>query len=205
MPPATTTIWPVTWPRARPSSAPPPGGRRPRASRSCEGHRSGDAVDHLRIVDLGAGHRRLRPPRADAVDLPRRGDPHDLVLQAQQEPVGDRRLRRRIVGVARLAEDAGCRADEHQVLGRFARPIEGTSRREECRGQVLAQRLLPALERQRPNGRVLRGPDPGDRGADVQLAGLLEQPLGLVLPGWVRSAWTSLTSPSASARSRPRW
>ena len=101
--------------------------------------------------------------------------------------MGDRRLRRRVVGVARLAEDAGRRADENKAPA--AGPLDRAKeppRREEGRGQVLAQRLLPALERQRPDRRVLRGPDPGDRGADVQLAGLLEQPLGLVLPGQVR-------------------
>ena len=56
--------------------------------------------------------------------------------------------------------------------------MRATSRRnaargEERRGQVLADRLLPALERQLPHRQVLGRPDARDRGADVDRAELL--------------------------------
>ena len=77
-------------------------------------HRARDALDDVR-VERAARHRRVRPARRDGVDAPERRDAHDLVLQAEQEAALDRRLRGGVVGVARLAEAAGGRADEDEV------------------------------------------------------------------------------------------
>src|SRR4029453_17886246 len=61
---------------------------------------------------------------------------------------------------------------------------------QEGRGEVLAQRLLPALERQLPDWHVLLWPDPGNRGADVdpaeRCARLLEEAVDLELVRQVR-------------------
>ena len=60
---------------------------------------------------------------------------------------------------------------------------------EEGARQVLAQRQLPPLERQLPDGHVLRRPDAGDGGAHVDPpergARLLEEPVDLALVGQV--------------------
>ena len=45
--------------------------------------------------------------------------------------------------------------------------------------EVRAQRRLPALERELPHGNVLARPLAGDRGADVERAGALEQRVDL--------------------------
>ena len=60
---------------------------------------------------------------------------------------------------------------------------------EEGARQVLAQRQLPPLERQLPDGHVLRRPDAGHGGAHVDPpergARLLEEPVDLALVGQV--------------------
>ena len=64
------------------------------------------------------------------------------------------------------------------------------TRDEEGRRQVLAQRLVPALERQLPDGHVLARPDAVNRGADVdraeRVARLVEQAVDVVLDGEIR-------------------
>ena len=98
----------------------------------------------------------------------------DLVLQAEQQPDLDRRLRGGVVGVPRFAEAPGRGADEHEVAVTRALDLaEERARGEERRGEVRAQRLLPALERELPHGLVRRRPDAGDRGADIDAAELL--------------------------------
>ena len=66
---------------------------------------------------------------------------------------------------------------------------EEAARGEEGARQVLAQRLLPALERELPDRLVRRRPDAGDGGADVDPpergARLLEEPVDLALVGQV--------------------
>ena len=110
MPPATVTSWPVTWPESTSEAstttcAATSSGWRDLLQR----HRPRHAAQRL-LVERAARHRRLRPAGADSVHARARRDPHDLVLQAEQEPVGDRRLRRGVVGVAGLAEEARGRA-----------------------------------------------------------------------------------------------
>ena len=76
-------------------------------------HRPRDAADG-RLVDVAARHRRLGPAGSDRVD-PRPGrHARDLVLQRQQQPALEGRLRGRVVRVPRLAEPARGRADEHE-------------------------------------------------------------------------------------------
>ena len=53
-------------------------------------------------------------PGATAFTRAARRDPHDLVLQPEQQAARDRRLRGRVVGVPGLAEDARSRADEDE-------------------------------------------------------------------------------------------
>ena len=154
-----------------------------------QGHRPRDASNRGGI-DVAARHRALGPARGDRVHARGRRDADDLVLEAEQEPAEHRRLGGRVVGVTRLADDACGRADEHER----AVPVplhltEEAARGEEGGGQVLAQRLLPALERQLPDRNVIGGPGPSDRGADVdpaeRRARLLEEPVDLVLVGQV--------------------
>ena len=115
IPPATVTSSPVTWPEssseARTTTA--------RAMSSATATlRSAivrlSALDELG-VELAARHRGVRPARRDRVHAAARRDPDDLVLEAEEQPDLDRRLRRRVVGVAGLAEAAGGRADEDEV------------------------------------------------------------------------------------------
>ena len=173
MPPATVTTSPVTWPEssseastttARATSS----GERDLAQR----HRAGEPVDDL-VVERAARHRRVRPAGRDRVHAPARRDADDLVLQAEEEPDLDRRLRRGVVGVARLAEAPGGRADEDEVAVAVALHLaEEAARGEERRGEVRAQHLLPALERELPDRLVVARPDARDRGADVDAAEL---------------------------------
>ena len=65
------------------------------------------------------------------------------------------------------------------------------ARSEERRGEIRAQRRLPALERKLPHRFVCRGPDAGDRGADVdapeRFARLREQLVDLGLVSEIRA------------------
>ncbi len=133
-------------------------------------HRPAEAVDEVR-VELAARHRGVRPARSDGVDAAAGRDPHDLVLQAQQQAALDRGLRRRVVGMSGLSEAPGGRADQDEVAVAVALddPQE-PARSEERRREVRAQRRVPALERKLPDGFVLARPESGDRRADVDAA-----------------------------------
>ena len=138
------------------------------------------------VVDVAARHRRLGPAGSDRVDPRPRRDARDLVLQRQQQPALEGRLRRRVVGVPRLAEPARGRADEHErAVARAGDLAQERPRGEERGGEVLADRLLPARERELPHRQVDGRPDAGDRGAHVDRAELLardcEQPVDVVL------------------------
>ena len=170
MPPATTTTWPVTCPESsseestttwRATSSGWPTFRKGivRVARRTR----------ARIGQRRAGHRRLCPAWTDGVYPPQRGNSDDLVLQAEQEAVHERRLRGRIVGVPGLAEEARRRADEDEaaVAGSLHLAQERAGRQVGNR-QVPAERLLPALERQLPDGDVLLRPLARHRGADIE-------------------------------------
>ena len=190
MPPATVTTWPVTWPESSSEAR----------TTTCRATSSGWAtlrsaiVRETRRTASGSTWPRVIgdsvQPGATAFTRAARRDPDDLVLQAQEQPAEHRRLGGRIVRVPCLADEARRRADEHEravpVSLHLAQEAAGGQER---RGQVLAQRLLPALERQLPDGHVLRRPDAGDRGADVdpaeRRARLCEEPVDLVLVGQV--------------------
>ena len=204
MPPATVTTCPVTWPEssseARTTTC--------RATSSgirdlAQGHRPRD-LPHGRRVDVPARHRCLGPARRDRVHPRPRRNPHDLVLQAQEQAAENRGLGRRVVRVPCLAHEARCRADEHQR----AMPVslhlaQEAARGQERRGQVLAHRVLPAFERQLPDREILRGPHTGDRCADVDApergARFCEQPVDLVLVGQI-----GLHAPVRRRARRPR-
>ena len=69
-----------------------------------------------------------------------------------------------------LPEDAGGRADEDKravALELTQEPARGQERR----GQVRIERRAPPLERELPDGDVLRRPDAGDGRADIEAAG----------------------------------
>ena len=170
MPPATVTTWPVTWPESSSEASTTTCARDVLGLRDLpQRHRARDASTSP-ASSVPARHRRLRPARRDRVHARARRDADDLVLQARGAGrPAMRRLRRGVVGVAGLAEAAGGRADEHEdaVAGALDLAQEA-ARGEERRRQVRAQRLLPALERELPDGHVLRRPDAGDRRADVQ-------------------------------------
>src|SRR2546423_1925764 len=93
----------------------------------------------------------LRPPRGLSAEAGGTSDSRDLVVQAREQPAEDRGLRGGVVRVARLPEGPGRRADEDE---RAAAPrgeaTEEAARGQERRGQVRAQRRLPARERQLP-------------------------------------------------------
>ena len=186
IPPATVTSSPVTWPdsssEARTTTA--------RATSSARATLR-SAIVRLRratnsLLELAARHRRVRPAGRDGVDPAERSDPHDLVLEAEQQPDLDRRFRRRVVGVPGLAEAAGGRADEHEIA--VTLPLDDAEEAaggEEGRGEVRAQRRLPAFERQLPDRLVRARPDARDRRTDVDAAqlplGRLEQRVDLLL------------------------
>ena len=205
MPPATVTTWPVTWPESS-SEASTTTWRA--TSSGCATLRSAivrrDPADLLGI-DVAARHRRLRPARRDRVHARKRSHADDLVLQTEQQAAEDRRLRGRVVRVARLADDARRRADEHEravpVPLDLAQEAAGG---EERRGQVLAQRQLPALERQLPDGHVLatarRRRLPRRRRSAERRARLLEEPVDLLLVGQVGLE----DGDAAESRPRPR-
>src|SRR5919109_4554806 len=127
-----------------------------------ERHRAGDPADEG-LVESATGHRGVRPAGADRVHARARCDADDLVLEAQQEPVHDRGLRGRVVGVSRFPEEPGCRADQDEaaVAIELAKEAAGS---EEGRRQVRAQGLFPTLEWQVPDRHVFLRPDTGDRG-----------------------------------------
>ena len=205
MPPATVTSWPVTWPESTSEAS----------TTTCAATSSGWATFSQRhrprhpaqrlLVERAARHRRFRPAGAHCVHARARRDPDDLVLQAQQEPVGDRRLRGGVVRVAGLAEEARGRGDQHQrPVAPLRHPAQEAARGQEGRRQVRAQRLLPALERQLPDRHVLRRPDAGDRSAHVQRP-RLPRTAGRPPPPRAGRRRPTAAAPSASARSRPRW
>src|SRR5918996_424759 len=138
-----------------------------------EGHRPRRPLEHARVVERRARHRRDRPPGTDGVDACPGGDPHDLVLEAQQETTHDRRLRGRIVGVPRLAEEA---------LGLFLLRQVGLEERRAF--QLRTERLRPLaptvpVERERG---ALGGEGAGARRADPAGGARDEHPLP-VQPG----------------------
>src|SRR5215207_2641281 len=117
---------------------------------------------------------------------------HDFVLEREQQPVGDRGLRRRVVRVACLAVEACRGGDHHQRAVSCALELAKVCARGEERGrQVRAERLLPPLERKLPDGNVVARPDTGDRDADVEPAecgtDAFEERVDLCLVGEVRS------------------
>ena len=138
------------------------------------------------VVDVAARHRRLGPAGSDGVDPRPRRHARDLVLQRQQQAALEGRLRGRVVGVPRLAEPARGRADEHErAVARAGDLAQERPRGEEGGGEVLADRLLPARERELPHRQVDGRPDAGDCGAHVDRAELLargcKQPVDVVL------------------------
>src|SRR5204862_363444 len=84
------------------------------------------------------GHRRIRPPGAHRVYACPRRHSHDLVLEAQHEPVDDGGFGRRVVGVAGLAVEGGRGADEDEAAMAAGRqPAQVLARGEEGSGQVV--------------------------------------------------------------------
>ena len=223
IPPATVTSSPVTWPDSSSEARTTTARATSSATRDfAQRHRPAEAVDEL-LLELAARHRGVRPARRDSVHAAARRDPNHLVLEAEQQPDLDRRLRGRVVGVAGLAEAAGGRADEDEAaVALTLDEAEEPARREERRREVRAQRRLPALERELPDRLVLARPEARDRGADVDAAELplcrLEQPVDLGLHGQVglqrdaaglasrapRRGRGSCGSGSPRARPRPR-
>ncbi len=156
-----------------------------------EGHRAGDAP-HRVGVDVAAGHRRLGPTGSHGVDAGTWRDARHLVLEREEQPGLQRRLRRRVVGVTGFPEAPGGRPDEDEGAVAVARDLpEERARRQEGGGEVLAESFLPAGKRQLPEGRVLGGPDAGDGRAHVdrpeRATGGLEQCVDFRLDREIRS------------------
>ena len=80
-----------------------------------QGHRLRDTRHEVGIGEGRARHRGLGPAGTDCIDAPQRGNSDDLVLQAEQEAVGESRLGRRIVRMPGLPEESRGRADEDEV------------------------------------------------------------------------------------------
>ena len=126
MPPAIVTTCPVTWPE-RTSEARTTTWRGDvlRLRDLAQRHRARDRA-HLLGIDLAARHRRLGPAGSDGVDARQGLVADDLVLEAEQQAVDHRRLRRRVVGVPGLAEDCPpssrrARASARRAAGSRAR------------------------------------------------------------------------------------
>ena len=83
--------------------------------------------------------------------------------------------------MARLAEEAGGRADEDERALAVAEVPEEAPRGEERGGQIRVDRRTPALERELPDGDALLRPDARDRRADVERPGLGEHPVDRIL------------------------
>ena len=148
-----------------------------------ERHRPADPLDERR-VELAARHRRVRPAGRDGIDAAVRRDPDDLVLEREEQPALERRLRRGVVGVPGLAEAPRGRADEHEVAAAGALDAaEEAARGEERRGEVRVERRAPALERELPDRLVVARPVARDRGADVEIARRREERVHLRLVG----------------------
>ncbi len=160
------------------------------------------------VVDRAARHRRVRPARRDHVDAGARSDAHDLVLQAEQQPVCDRGLRRRVVGVAGLAEEPGGRADHDQAaVAASRRRRAGNRARSGTSRSGSPQRRPPTARAAAP-----RRARPGVGQTPATAAQTSSAPASAnrcsTSASLVRSAWTSappISSCSASARSLPRW
>ena len=148
MPPATVTIWPVTCPAARSE-------HRKATERATS---AGSATLRSAIVavtcatvssrEVRGRHRRHGPAGGDDVHARRRRRAHDLVLEREGEPVGDRGLGGGVVRVPGLAEQPGGGGDQHQAAraGRLHVAQEG-ARGEERGGEVGVDRRAPAVER----------------------------------------------------------
>ena len=222
MPPATVTSSPVTWPESSSEARTTTARAMSSATRDLlQRHRPRHAHDVVG-VELPARHLRHGPAGRDRVHARERRDPDDLVLQAQEQTDLDRGLRGRVVGVVRLAEAAGGRADEDEIPVPVALDLaEERARGEERRGEIRAQCLLPALERDLPDRLLRARPHAGDGGADVDLAERLaragEQRVDLVFrPAGRRRARAARRAPptaprpargrscSGSRRARPR-
>ena len=117
MPPATVITWPVTCPAARSEHR--------KATERATSAGVGDLAQrhrgrHLRdrlLREVLRGHRRHGPARGDDVHARPRRRAHDLVLEREREPLADRGLRRGVVGVAGLAEQAGGGGDQDEAAG----------------------------------------------------------------------------------------
>ena len=116
-------------------------------------HRSRDPPEGL-LVERGPCHRGLRPAGGHCVHARARGDPHHLVLEAQQEALHDGRLGRGVVGVPGLAEELprssrrarGCRD-----------PLRSTPRRKPRAVRKVAVRFARNVASQRSSGSCQTG------------------------------------------------
>ena len=111
-----------------------------------------------------------------------------------------------------LAEHAGGRADEDERSEAGAGDLaEERARSEERRGQVRADGLLPAVERELPERDVLGRVHAGDRCADVHAAErrarVLEEAIGVRLHTEIglRDSDRADGRGDLGARSSPRW
>ena len=171
IPPATVTTWPLTWPERTSEASTTTWAA---TSSGCATFRSAIVREIRRTASASTSPRVIGDsvqPGATALTRARGATRVDLVLQRQQQAALERGLRSRVVGVPGLAEAPGGGADEHERAVARARDLaEEAARGQERGGQVLAQRLLPPLERELPDGQVLRRPDARDRSADVDRA-----------------------------------
>ena len=186
IPPATVTSSPLTWPertsdeRTTTWAAMSSGWATLRSAIVREMRRTAASSTRPRVIGDSV------QPGATALTRASGADARDLVLQRQQQAALDGRLRGRVVGVPRLAEPARGRADEDErAVARAGDLAQERPRGEERGGQVLADRLLPARERELPHRQVDGRPDAGHRRAHVDRAELLargcEQPVDVVL------------------------
>lgn len=98
-----------------------------------------------------------------------------------------RRLRRGVVGVTRLPEPAGGRANEDEVAAAGALDdTEEAARGEERRREIRAQRLLPAFQGKLPDRLVVARPGARHGGAHFNVSHLREQLVDLRLVREIR-------------------
>ena len=144
MPPATVTTSPVTWPAARVGAQPRHGPRDVLGARDlAQRHRGGDSARRAASVSDASVIGDTVQPGRDDVDARRR----ELVLERQQQPLADRGLGGRVVGVAGLAEAAGGRADEDERAG-SARPASPRAKPRAVRNvAVRLPSIVPASAR----------------------------------------------------------
>ena len=176
-----------------------------------QSHRPRDSRRASPASSEPARHRRLGPARRDRVHARARRDPHDLVLQAQQQAVRDRRLGRRVVRVPGLADEPRGRADEHEAAVAASLDLRAGSRarsgrtRSGSRRSVASQRSSGSSQ----TGTSSRRPDAGDGGADVDAVPALRRRAGRPRASSVRSAPSTGAPPSSAASASrpllPRW